>query len=31
LFNILNEVVDRKRFRPRPLRFCACHRVWPKV
>jgi hypothetical protein len=30
LFDALSEVVDRKRFRPRPLRFCACHRVWEK-
>ena len=30
LFNALGEVVDRKRFRPRPLRSCACHRMWAK-
>ena len=30
LFNVLSEVVDRKRFRPRPLRSCTCHRVWGK-
>ena len=30
LFDALSEVVDRKRFRPCPLRFCACHRVWEK-
>ncbi len=27
LFNVLSQVVDRKSFRPRPLRFCACHSV----
>ena len=25
LFNALSEVVDCKRFRPCPLRFCPCH------
>ncbi len=30
LFNALGEVVDRKRFRPRPLRFCPCHRMCGK-
>jgi hypothetical protein len=30
LFNALSEVVDRKRFRSRPLGFCACHRMWQK-
>jgi len=27
LFNALGEVVDRKRFRPRPFRFCPWHSV----
>ena len=30
LFNALGEVVDRKRFRPRPFRFCPWHSVWGK-
>lgn len=30
LFDALSEVVDRKRFRPRPLRFRACHIVLQK-
>ena len=30
LFDALSEVLDRKGFRSRPLRFCACHRVWEK-
>ena len=30
LFNALGEVVDRKRFRPRPFRFCPWHSVWEK-
>jgi hypothetical protein len=27
LFDALSEVVDRKRFRPRPLRFCSSHKM----
>jgi hypothetical protein len=27
LFNLLGKVVDRLRFRPRPLRSCTCHTV----
>ena len=30
LFNALSEVVDCKRFRPCPLRFCPCHRMCGK-
>ncbi len=30
LFDALGEGVDRNLFRPCPLRFCPCHRMWGK-